>query len=97
MIRSKIFYTRYAHTHQLLLWLTLDLPNLCISVYIYLAYPRVAPARTIPSCSSCAYIMCCEPVMPTLCVLCRYYESKTLAFLPVLGNMLTVMVSVAIV
>ena len=46
MVSRKIFYTRYAHTHQLLLWLTLDLPNLCISVYIYTYTPGVAPART---------------------------------------------------
>jgi len=29
---------------QLLLWLTLNLPNLCICTYILLRYPPVAPA-----------------------------------------------------
>ena len=29
---------------QLFLWLTLDFPNLCVSVYILLRYPPVAPA-----------------------------------------------------
>ena len=75
VVSRKIFYTRYVHTHQLLLWLTLNLPNLCVSVYIYLAYPGVAHARTPMSCSSCAHIMrvcaCNALIMCDMQVLCE--------------------------
>jgi len=37
----------------LFLWLTLNFPNLCISVYTYTATGGAAPARR-GSCASCA-------------------------------------------
>ena len=40
------------YTQQLSLWLTVNLPDLCISVYIRTTYRGVAPARTPLACGN---------------------------------------------
>lgn len=47
--KNRQLHNACAYTHcQLLLWLTLNLPDLCVSVYTYLAHPPVAPAPPRP-------------------------------------------------
>ena len=57
---------RQSYTCQLLLWLTLNLPNLCISVYTYHTDRGVAPAR--------AYVCVCRMRIMWMCrrIMCPY-------------------------
>ena len=78
------------------MWLTVNLPDLCISVYTYLPVPPLAPARPHASVRICASIgalcVCSASYVCHMCVM----RGKTLGFLRVLDNVSTVMVSVAI-
>ena len=81
---------------QLLLWLTINLPNLCISVYTYLRYPPVAPARPPASARICPWIGALCGCSVTYVLYVGIMRGKTLGFLRVSANLETVMVSVAI-
>jgi len=80
----------------LFLWLTVNLPNLCISVYIRTATPGMAPARPpwlalMPACVPvCWRIMCASYASDAhmLCLSCNC--------VPRYARQSTVMVSVAI-
>jgi len=81
---------------QLLLWLTLNLPDLCIYMYIYLRYPPVAPACPSASARICLWIGALCGCSVTYAVHIGIMRGKTLGFLRVSANLSTVMVSVAI-
>ena len=68
VVSRKIFYTRYVHIHQLLLWLTLNLPNLCVSVYTYTHTPPLAHARTPVCVCICACMSLCDADMCNICL-----------------------------
>ena len=54
--------------YQLLLWLTLNFPNLCISVYILRIPPRMAPARTRTYLRTCVCTWLCGRTLCASCV-----------------------------
>jgi len=77
-------------------WLTVNLPNLCISMYTTTTPPPMAPARPRASARICQRIGAYACIMGIYVCHQRMMRGKTLAFLRVSANVSTVMVSVAI-
>jgi len=80
----------------LLVWLTVNLPDLCISVYIATTPPPMAPARPRASVRMCASIGALCGCSASYVHHMRHMRGKTLDFLRISANVSTVMVSVAI-
>jgi hypothetical protein len=79
----------------LLVWLTVNLPDLCISVYTDTTPPPMAPARPRASARISLCIGAYACIMGIYVGHQRIMRGKTLAFLRVSANVSTVMVSVA--
>ena len=77
------------------MWLTVNLPDLCISVYTDTTPPPMAPARPRASARICQRIGAYACIMGIYVGHQRIMRGKTLAFLRVSDNVSTVMVSVA--
>jgi len=76
-------------------WLTVNLPDLCISMYTTTTPPPMAPARPRASARICQRIGAYVRIMGIYVCHQRMMRGKTLAFLRGSDNVSTVMVSVA--
>ncbi len=81
---------------QLLLWLTVNLPNLCIYVYTCTPTPAMAPAYPLALCVMCVHVCLCLRIMWAWCVHEAQHNVSAMRCVPRCARQSTVMVSVAI-